>query len=54
MWRVERWGGRRIVFTGDEATARAKWQQLHLAQRQGTVDLIDPDGNVVELVDAAS
>jgi hypothetical protein len=52
-WRVERWGGgshhqRRVVFAGDEATARAKWQQLHLELRQGTVDLIDPDGRMVE------
>jgi hypothetical protein len=52
-WCVERWGGnasheRRVLFAGPEGAARMKWRQLHLALRQGTVDLIDPDGRVVE------
>ena len=52
-WIVARWSGRvtdirRVAFKGPEAAARAKWQQLHLALRQGTVDLIAPDGSLVE------
>jgi hypothetical protein len=51
-WRVERSGGnanhkRRVVFYGEEAKARDGWK-IHLDPRQGGVDLIDPDGRVVE------
>lgn len=51
-WRVERFGGnaahkRRTVFVGTEEVARQVWQKYHAAMRQGTVDLIDPNGKII-------
>jgi hypothetical protein len=52
-WKVERWGGtsrypRRVVFIGSEDKARAVYAKLYRALRQGTVELIDGKGEVID------
>ena len=52
-WKVERWGGqerypRRVVFTGSEDLAPAKYEKLHAEMRQGDVVLLDDEGKTIK------
>jgi hypothetical protein len=52
-WKVERWGGnpnhkRRVIFLGSEDRAREKYHAVYLALRQGLVELINPEGQIVK------
>ena len=54
-WTVERHSGRsadhyRPLFSGDEATARAKFDAVSKELRQGGVRLIRPDGHTEFIV----
>jgi hypothetical protein len=48
-----RWSGRdgdvpRVRFRGTEEKARIKYVKLYRAMRQGTVELFDGDGKIVD------
>ncbi|PZN09320.1 MAG: hypothetical protein DIU69_08835 [Bacillota bacterium] len=53
LWQVWRHGGRvtdrpRLAYqSADEALARARYQRLYAAMRQGEVRLVAPDGRIV-------
>jgi hypothetical protein len=56
-WKVERHSGRlgdhyREVFAGEETIARAKFEKIEKALRQGGVRLIRPDGHTEYIVNA--
>jgi hypothetical protein len=53
LWTVKRWSGRDsdlpgVRFTGSEEKARAKYAKLYQGLRQGTVELIDSNGEVMD------
>jgi hypothetical protein len=52
-WTVKQWSGRngdapRVKFRGTEEKARAEYAKLYKAMRQGTVELFDVDGNIMD------
>lgn len=52
QWTVRRWSGRgqdspRDIYTGDESSARARYDRCATALRQGLVKLINPAGEIV-------
>jgi hypothetical protein len=53
QWTVKRWSGRdsdaaRKVFAGTEEKARAEYAKLYKAMRQGTVELFDGNGEIID------
>jgi hypothetical protein len=53
QWTVMRWSGRdgdapRKVFAGPEEKARAEYVKLYKAMRQGTVELFDANGEIMD------
>jgi hypothetical protein len=52
-WTVKRWSGRdgdapRVRFRGTEEKARAEYAKLYKAMRQGTVELFDGNGEIID------
>ena len=56
-WVVERWGGkpqhpRHVAFIGSEAAALERFTALCQRVRQGTVNLVAPDGSTAKRYEA--